>query len=299
MKICDSGAVKICLSIRTFSQKNRFLDHLLHSQRKHSWMLATIPFILMGCQRIDPDAGVIKIFPVQELKVETGKEVNWRFKSEKAGRSVKIIDVQFDRLPVGVTVEFKNDEFILSGTALPSIFSEGNIKVTAYDEEVCKQSIVDGLGFADKVLAKFGFKVKGNNPLCNYSIHKNSLLFAKSGSFRWFSEQYAETSLNGSSQNQPVDMNPDIKNILASIAETALKNPLTDATYAQNRGSEFSSQKSGIFLIPPREAPHQGLSYMDACYLYELDQCGVTGDCVWHSGGCASLSKNNLKQVGK
>lgn len=247
--------------------------------------------VLPACQRIDASSGVIKIIPAQDLIVENGKEVNWTFKGEKDGRALKIVNVTLDHLPLGVTVDFKNQDFVISGNAIPSVISEGNIYVTAFDEDACKQSVLEGLGFMDKGLAKLGFKVKGDNLLCEYNLHKESLFFAKTAIFPWFSAQFSD-QFSGNNVRH-------LKTILNSLAEASLRSPVYEEGVLRSSGLPLSSQKINVFLVPTKEAPHQGLAYLDACYAYEFDQCGINSDCVWHSGGCASLSRNNLKQVGK
>lgn len=288
--------MRIDTFLSTMSSLHKFIDNVslvllffgcIFIRHSHQlFVIGLLQIFLAGCQRLDISQGIIKIAPSQPLIVESGKTVNWRFIGEKGGRRLKIVSVKHDRLPIGVTINFKNEDFVISGNAIPSIVSEGNIYVTAFDEEACKQSVVAGLGYFDRALAFFNFKVRGKNSLCSYNLHRENLFFTKSAVFPWFSAQYS------SIWGQP------IKSFMDGVAESSLKMPVFGVALPSNSISDPSLPMSGVFLIPHNEAPHQGLSYLDACYVYAYDQCGINSDCVWHSGACASLSTNSLKQIG-
>jgi len=192
-----------------------------------------------------------------------------------------------DRLPLGVTIGVKNGEWVVSGKVLPSRFSEGNLNVRIFDEDGCKQSIQNGLGFFDRFLARWNFKVRGQNSFCDYQLHQSNSFFATTASFAWYSSQYSTTP------SQP------IRPIIEGLAQKSLHG--SDKTLKnQDRQSPSKNLNQAIFFaISPLEAPHQGISFLEDCFAMGYGQCGTNSDCAWHSGSCASISKNNLKLVGK
>lgn len=242
--------------------------------------------VLSGCERVDVEAYPFVVKPRQELRAEAGKELSWTFTAEAGKRPLKIVNVTPDRLPLGVNVDFKNQEFVIWGKPLRSINSEGHFIVTVFDEERCRQTITDSLGRLDKIRARFGYRIHGENAMCAFNLHEDNPSFTKIAIFPWFSDQYSDESVR------------PIKRAMASLASTAL-NTYPSPNTASSEPKPSSSTRDNIFLVSSLEAPHQGLVQLDVCYAYQMDQCGINTDCVWHSGGCASLSKNNLKLIGK
>jgi hypothetical protein len=219
--------------------------------------------------------------------VEDGVEVNWKFKATVGTRPIRIMGIYEDRLPLGVTINVKNGEWVISGKALRSRLSEGNLSVRVFDEDACKQSIKNGLSFTDTLLARWNFKVRGQNSYCDYQLHQNNSLFATSASFVWYSSQYVTPPL------QP--MRP----IIEGLASNSLRTPEKIAKSLDRQSSPRTLNQAKLYAIPPLEAPHQGLSFLDECFASGYGHCGLNSDCAWHAGSCASISKNNLKLVGK
>jgi hypothetical protein len=267
---------------------HQFLS-LLTNKNFRSWLTFGVSAFfltqLMACEKFDLSQSVIRVTPVSPLLVEDGKEVNWKFKAQVGSRPVKIMSIIEDRLPLGVTIDSKNGEWIVSGKALRSRNSEGHLQVKAFDEDGCKQTLKDGLGSFDKILARLGLKVKGENSLCSYQLHQDDSPFIKSGLFVWYSAQFSDIV------NQP---------IRPSLEELAKKSFASmDPSKMKDYKDLNSRTKPKSFILSPLEAPHHGISYMDPCFFYEYGQCGLKSDCAWHAGSCASISQHNLKLVGK
>jgi hypothetical protein len=272
-----------------FRLRSHRLLNFLASEDFSSWLIfgVTAFFLahLAACQKFDLSQSVIRVTPVSPLLVEDGKEVNWKFKAEVGLRSVKIMSIIEDRLPLGVTISVKNGEWIVSGKALRSRNSDGHLQVKAFDEDGCKQTLRDGLGFFDRILARFGLKVKGENSLCSYQLHQDDSPFVKSGLFAWHSAQFSDIV------SQPIK---------PSFEELAKKSLASTEPTKKNENKDLTTRvKSKSFIISPLEAPHHGLSFLDHCFVYEYGHCGLKSDCAWHAGSCASISQHNLKLVGK
>lgn len=267
---------------------HRLLNFLTNEDFR-SWLTFGVKaFILVhltACQKFDLSQSVIRVTPVSPLLVEDGKEVNWKFKAEVGIRSVKIMSIIEDRLPLGVTIAVKNGEWIVSGKALRSRNSDGHLQVKAFDEDGCKQTLRDGLSSFDKILARLGLKVQGDNSLCSYQLHQEDSPFVKSSLFIWYSAQFSDIV------NQP------IKPSFEELAKKSLA--LVEPTIKNDNKDLPTRTKSKSFIISPLEAPHHGLSFLDHCFVYEYEHCGLKSDCAWHAGSCASISQHNLKLVGK
>ena len=281
--------------VRSVSRKRLLIKVLKRSsgikRRLYKWcslgLFSLAFFFLPACQRIDLSESLVKITPVSPLIVQDGVDVNWQFKAEIGNRPIKIMSIFEDRLPLGVTISSKNGNWVISGKALRSRNSDGHVKVSVFDEDGCKQILTDGLGFFDKILARFGFKVRGHNPLCEYSLHQQNSYFAKSALFAWYSAQYSSSS-------------PEtLKSTFANLAKKSLASPEKTEKNAVKSTQVGSRDQAKIFVISPLEAPHQALSFLDDCFSIGYGQCGIKSDCAWHSGSCASISKHNLKLVGK
>ena len=242
--------------------------------------------VLAGCERIDLSQSIYKVVPVSPLLVEDGVDVLWKFKATVGNRPAKIMGIFEDRLPLGVTIKVDQGDWVISGKALRSRFTDGLLHVKVFDEDGCKQSIQDGLSAFDKFLARWNFKVRGQNSFCDYQLHQQNSFFVKSATFAWYSAQYATASAE------------PLRPIIEGLALKSLT-PVTPKKSPHPKNQAIDQKQDHFFAIPPLEAPHQGLSFLDDCFSLGYGQCGEKSDCAWHAGSCASISKQNLKLLGK
>jgi hypothetical protein len=236
---------------------------LLSSLIGVSWMGSLL--MTSSCSRSGSEDQPIEITTKNPLQAALGSELDWTFDARRGSRQLRIIDITFDNLPLGMRKISEPKSIRLKGKVLTRDLRTGLIRVTAYDEKACDESY-ERL----KKMATAEVKSTGNTSMtipvspCKLDsgqAYTHAAQFMGHGYFNW-------TMIDGADA-LPIESYPKF------IAEHLFK-------------SSFQAPPDGMVEIPSREAPDSGDVTLGLCAARPRKQCGKDPSCLWGLTSCIS-----------
>lgn len=238
-------------------------------------LLGLIAISLTSCTSPSWQDTPVKITPNKPLTVTLDQEIEWSFDATRGSRKLRIIDVSYNNLPLGVLRSKNGDIIALKGKPLSRDVRDGLIEVTAFDEKACDE------GYEQlKKLTEEDIKATGNTNIaipvspCQLkggSDFSNAMAYMAKAQFAW----------------QFVD-GPDAlpaEKYQEFLAENIFKTPRT--------------LPDGMLAIPNHESPHTVDVVLGACAALPRKQCGKDPDCLWGPISCMSRNTTGRKASAK
>jgi hypothetical protein len=192
------------------------------------------------------------------------QEVEWAFTATRGSRKLKITDISYNSLPLGVLKHQDGKSFVLKGKVQTADARSGLIAVTAYDEKAC-QDVFEQM----KKMVADQVKSAGNT---NVSIPVSPCELKRMSDYSAASSYMMQGYFTWRLQDGTDDLKPE--NYPAFVSGNLFKTPqsLTDAI----RG------------IPLDEAPHTVDVFLGTCASRPRKLCGEDPSCLWGVNSCSS-----------
>jgi len=228
-----------------------------------------------GCSKTNWQETPVRISPTKPLVASLGQDIEWSFEATRGSRKLRILEITYNNVPLGVVRTNGSKGFVIKGKALTRDIRSGLIKVTAFDEKACD----DGYEQMKK-LATEEVKATGNtNMAIPLSPCKLSRASDYSNASSYMAQGYFSWHLNDGADNLAPEK------YQAFVAENLLKStrPLPD----------------GMMTIPQYEAPHTNDVILGACAALPRTQCGKDPACLWGLSSCISKDATGRKSLGE
>jgi hypothetical protein len=190
--------------------------------------------------------------------------VEWSFTAKRGARNLRIIDVAYNNLPLGVLKSTDPQGIRLKGKVLSSEIRHGLIRVTAFDEEACK----NGYERMKKIIEQ-DIKQTGNTKIaipvypCDLKRSNDYAAASSEMSYGYFAWRLQDSSEN---------FKPD------DYRTFAIENLLRIG----------QSLPSDLVSVPENEAPHTVDVVLGPCAAHTRKICGQDSSCLWGITSCIS-----------
>jgi hypothetical protein len=226
---------------------------------------------LASCTNSNWQDTPVQITAKKPLTVTLGQDVDWSFEAVRGSRKLRIVDVSYNNLPLGVLKSKVGESFILKGKALSRELRDGLIEVTAFDEKACEE------GYEQlKKLTEADIKATGNT---NVAIPVSPCKLSGGSDFSNARTYMAQAQFAWQFVDGPDALTPD--QYPAFVAENIFKTP--------------RSLPEGMLGIPGYEAPHTVDVTLGACAALPRKECGKDPDCLWGTVSCISKQVTGRK----
>jgi len=236
-----------------------------------SKLLAITAIGLASCTSSKWQDTPVKISPKSPLNVALDQEIEWSFAAMRGSRKLRIIDISYNNLPLGVLKAKSGDSIILKGKPLSREIRDGLIEVIAFDEKACNEGYEQMKEMATKEVKATGdTNISLPTSPCKLtggSDFSNALAYMAKAQFAW---QFVDGPDALDSEKYP-----------EFVAEHIFKTP--------------RALPEGMLEIRGNEAPHTVDVTLGECAALPRKQCGKDSDCLWGVTSCISKSVTGRK----